>query len=348
MKKIKIQSLLYLYIILCPILDCASFIFRNALGTNISPSTFIRPIFVIIACLYIFITDKKQRKIFTIAGLAYGIYAAVHLYIFTLVKNNSSYSGIIHELQYLVNYTFMVLNLYVYLYVFTKNKKSDELNKCILISTGIYIISIYIAILTGTSSHTYTLDGIGYKGWFESGNSLSAILILYMFILLNIFKNKKISKNQKIYTAIIIGLISLFLVSLIGTKVGLFGVALVFALFGISHVIYNIINKRNEEIFTVLDNVMAYYKEKSLYDEFRQELEYIYTRYLLCSSFLRIVKIKDKKIKKDLLNKTWNNLNTKFPNWKQNKILNKSKNMKNLYIKSVNKTTFNMYSKILK
>jgi len=257
MKKIKIQSLLYLYIILCPILDCASFIFRNALGTNISPSTFIRPIFVIIACLYIFITDKKQRKIFTIAGLAYGIYAAVHLYIFTLVKNNSSYSGIIHELQYLVNYTFMVLNLYVYLYVFTKNKKSDELNKCILISTGIYIISIYIAILTGTSSHTYTLDGIGYKGWFESGNSLSAILILYMFILLNIFKNKKISKNQKIYTAIIIGLISLFLVSLIGTKVGLFGVALVFALFGISHVIYNIINKRKIRQILIASGILS-------------------------------------------------------------------------------------------
>ena len=112
--------------------------------------------------------------------------------------------------------------------------------------------------------------------------------------------------------------------------------------------ISNTQNKRNEEIFAVLDNVIAYYKEKGLYDEFEQELEYIYARYLLCSSFLRIVKIKDKAIKKELLKKTWNNLNTKFPNWKQNKILNENKNMKNLYIKSVNKTTFNIYSKIFK
>lgn len=112
--------------------------------------------------------------------------------------------------------------------------------------------------------------------------------------------------------------------------------------------ISNTQNKRNEEIFTVLENVISYYKDNKIYDEFKDELEYIYARYLLCSSFLRIVKIKDKNIKKELLNKTWENLNTKFPNWKKNRILNKNKSMKNLYIRSVNKITFNIYSHILK
>ena len=243
MKKINIQPLLYLYIIICPILDCASFLFRNALNTSISPSTIIRPIIVIIACLYIFITDRKQRKIFICAGGAYGIYALVHLYIFTLVKNNSSYSGIIHEIQYLVNYTFMALNLYVYIYAFAKNKNSEKLIKHILISVSIYIISIYIAIFTGTSSHTYMLEGMGYKGWFESGNSLSAILILSMFILINIFDKKNISNKIKIWTGFIIALVGIFLMLLIGTRVGLFGFALVIGIFIISKLIYNIINK---------------------------------------------------------------------------------------------------------
>lgn len=112
--------------------------------------------------------------------------------------------------------------------------------------------------------------------------------------------------------------------------------------------ISNTQNKRNEEIFTVLDNVINYYKKNNLYDEFKDELEYIYARYLLCSSFLRIVKIKDKRTKKELLNKTWENLNIKFPNWKKNKILKNNKNMKNLYIRSVNKYTFKIYSNILK
>lgn len=262
MKKIKkttIESFLYLYIILCPILDCISFIFRNALGTSISPSTIIRPIFVIIVCLYIFITDKKQRKLFIFAGLAYGIYAAMHLYIFSVVKNGSSYSGIIHELQYLVNYTFMILNLYVYLYVFAKNKNTDtnKLNKCMLISISIYIISIYVAILTGTSSYTYTTDGIGYKGWFESGNSLSAILILSMFILLNIFKKKKINEKMKKFAAVIIALVGIFLVSLIGTRVGLFGVALTIVIYVIAHVIYNIINRKPIKHILIISGIIS-------------------------------------------------------------------------------------------
>lgn len=112
--------------------------------------------------------------------------------------------------------------------------------------------------------------------------------------------------------------------------------------------ISNTQNKRNEEIFTVLENVIEYYKENNLYNEFQQELEYIYTRYLLCSSFLRIVKIKDKSIRQELLNKTWENLNSKFPNWKKNRILNQNKTLKNLYIRSVNTFSFKLYSYILK
>lgn len=244
MKKITIQPFLYLYIILCPILDCVSFLFRNILNTSISPSTIIRPIIVLTACLYIFITDKKQRKIFFLAAGAYGIYAIAHLYVFTLVKNNSSYSGIVHELQYLINYTFMVLNLYVYIYGFSKIENTDKLLKHVLVSVSICIISIYTAIFTGTSSHTYMQDGVGFKGWFESGNSLSAILILSMFILLNIFSRKTISLKIKIWTGIVTLLVGIFLISLIGTRVGLYGFILVLGVFGIAQLICNLIQRK--------------------------------------------------------------------------------------------------------
>ena len=245
MKKIKIQSLLYLYIIMCPILDCVSFLFRNALNTSISPSTIIRPILVIIVCLYIFIKDKKQRKIFILAGITYGIYAVAHLYIFTEVKNCSSYSGIIHELQYLINYTFMILSLYVYIYTFSKNKDTDKLYKCVLASSSIYIITIYISIMTGTLSNTYMIEGMGQKGWFESGNSLSAILILSVFILINIFSKNTISQKVKIWAGFIIALIGIYSISLIGTRVGLYGFILAIGMFVIAQFIYNMIQKKN-------------------------------------------------------------------------------------------------------
>ena len=96
---------------------------------------------------------------------------------------------------------------------------------------------------------------------------------------------------------------------------------------------------RTKEIFTVLDNVISYYKEKNFYEEYKQELEYTYTRLLLCSSLKRICKIQDKTERNKLLKETWNNLNTKFPNWKKNEILKKN-SPKNLYMRSVNKITY--------
>lgn len=110
--------------------------------------------------------------------------------------------------------------------------------------------------------------------------------------------------------------------------------------------IANTQNEKNKDIFTVLENVILYYKQKNLYDTYKEELEYTYMRLLLCSSLKRITKIKDIKIRKELLNKTWVNLNENFPNWRQNKILNTNLDMKKRYMKSINRFTYRIYAKI--
>lgn len=111
--------------------------------------------------------------------------------------------------------------------------------------------------------------------------------------------------------------------------------------------IANTQNARTKEIFTVLENVIDYYKKNNWYEEYETELEYIYTRFLLCSSLKRMCKIEDREERKIALDKTWEKLNNKFPKWKKNEILNKNTNMKNLYIKSVNKITYKMYCMVL-
>lgn len=103
-------------------------------------------------------------------------------------------------------------------------------------------------------------------------------------------------------------------------------------------------NERNKEIFQVLDNVIKFYKENNLYDEYKDELEYVYVRYAFCSSLLRIVKIKDENIQSELLELTWRKVNETFPNWKQNTVLKSKKDLKNIYLKTINKFTFDMYS----
>lgn len=112
-------------------------------------------------------------------------------------------------------------------------------------------------------------------------------------------------------------------------------------------------NERTKEIFDVLQQVIDYYKKNNIYDEYKTELEYIYVRYAFCSSLLRIVKIQDNKLEEELLKLTWDNVNQKFPNWKKNEILRKSKGlsckykMYNLYMRTLNSFTFKMYTTML-
>ena len=103
-------------------------------------------------------------------------------------------------------------------------------------------------------------------------------------------------------------------------------------------------NERNEEIFDILANVIDFYKANNLYDEYKDELEYVYIRYAFCSSLLRIVKIKDEFVQRKLLDLTWEKVNTTFPNWKKNPVKKKKKDLKSIYLKTINKFTFEMYS----
>lgn len=239
LKSINVENILCLFIVMCPILDIISFVFRNIFDTNYSPSTIIRPIIPIVISIYLFFKKDNKFKLYTfIIGLVYLIYGVIHLIVFKSVVTGSSYSTVIHEAQYIVNYSFMILNLFIYLYIFKNNENIEKLSKSILFASAIYIISIYISIITKTSSSTY-IEGMGYKGWFESGNSIGSILILSLFIIIKYIKDKK---YRKIAIPIII-LDAIFLTTLLGTRVGLLGFIIVVMTYIFAEIIPSLIQK---------------------------------------------------------------------------------------------------------
>lgn len=110
--------------------------------------------------------------------------------------------------------------------------------------------------------------------------------------------------------------------------------------------IANTQNERVKEIFEIWQNIFKFYKENNLFEEYKNEIEYTYARFLLCSSLLRIVKVANKNTRKELEQRTWRELNQNFPNWKKNPILKKEKGAKNSYMKIVNKTNYKIFCKI--
>ena len=86
-KIINLENILCAFLVICPILDIASFVFRNAFNVSFSPSTFIRPIIPIIVGLYIFFKEKKKFKLYMfLVGIVYLIYGIAHLYMFQVLK----------------------------------------------------------------------------------------------------------------------------------------------------------------------------------------------------------------------------------------------------------------------
>lgn len=258
-----IENLLCFFIIICPILDVSSFLFRNYFNTSFSISTFVRPIIPIIAVLYIFFKDKlKPQMILT--AIIYGVYAICHLYVFYRIKTGCAYGNELRELQYLVNYTFMVMNLFIYYFFFTKYNRERELkdedkgraiNKLkfsMLIALTLYVGFMYLSLITGTSSYTYPEDQIGFKGWFESGNSIGTIMILCLFIVLPMV-SKKNKISIRIWSFLLTVLTGVYLTTLLGTRTGLFGFILVVVAYIIICIIYGLIQSKkiNRKTITI-------------------------------------------------------------------------------------------------
>ena len=241
-KLITLENMLCLLVILGPIFDIASFLFRNYFETTFSISTFVRPIIPVIVSLCVFIKAEKKQKLQMLGIVAiFAVYSVVHLMLTKTQVSGMSYGSIKEELQYVFNFTFLSIYFYIFNSVF-KNKNTDKLKKSISIMLGIYIASIYLSIITGTSSQTYVESNTGFKGWIESANSLSAILVISMFVVLQGIKDKNI--KWKIYNIVVALLTGIYLAFLIGTRTGLLGFFIAVAVF----VFVEIIFSRNKKI----------------------------------------------------------------------------------------------------
>jgi hypothetical protein len=251
LKKIKEEKLLYLLIILNPIFDLLSSFIKF---DTFSLSTILRPIISILLIAWIFIKDKKIRIPLLVISFIYLIYIFIHMMIYKNLINEFSYGTFIHELQYLFNYTYLIFTLLLFVYLFY-NKKTDEIKNSLTYAILIYIISIYIAIITNTSLYTYS-EGIGYKGWFNTGGAIGSVLIISLFILLPyIFNN---FKKHNILKYIFLALIIFYLMFLLGTRVGLYGTIIVFIIYFVTSMLFNyfkknkFISKKNVLIFLII------------------------------------------------------------------------------------------------
>lgn len=100
-------------------------------------------------------------------------------------------------------------------------------------------------------------------------------------------------------------------------------------------------------ILSVLDEILSFYKERGFYEEYKDALEYLFARITLCSSFSRMCRIPDRKLRKQALDSNYQMLVEHFPTWKKNAYIKRNNSKNGFFMKTINHGTYGIYSKVL-
>lgn len=228
----KKEKLVYIIILLMPIIDLISSITSRILPNIPSLGVLFKGLLILVIISYVlFISKSKYRKV----SIYYFMTIFIYIIFYFIYKTDLLTINILtNELNYLFKFiyfpivTFGLLNCFSE-YKFDKNK----LNKVMIISFIAYITLIILPTLFNVNFTSYSNSNYyGSVGWFYSANEVSTILLLmFPFIFTLLEKNK-------ILTIILFGF-GLYAISLIGTKVTLFGIIIIMFLLTISSIIKN-------------------------------------------------------------------------------------------------------------
>lgn len=100
-------------------------------------------------------------------------------------------------------------------------------------------------------------------------------------------------------------------------------------------------NDKLYDIINNMTNVIEYYKENGFFKEYKEELEYLYTRYAFATFPKRMAKCKDKKKYMEGITYAMNKVKENFPEYKKNKYLEKT-GLKGKYIKHFGRVLANI------
>lgn len=238
-----ILNVMLFFVVLQPIFDiCSNLYIEDILKIGIS--TYIKPIFIFIFSIYLFIKYKKVKKWWFLYGIVFGVYIILHCLL--LKELYIDQSIINHEFRFIINVVYMILIFFDFmtLYKLTEDKKEYliKLKKTVAITFLIYCILLIISVITGTSGFTYEYaDAVkkGFKGWYDSGQILGhSISIMFPILLYTLLKPR-----YKWYFRLIFILPIIITVSLLGTKVPYFIVLIVLVLYLLISIFNKIFNK---------------------------------------------------------------------------------------------------------
>lgn len=212
------EKMLIIFIAIQPILDLLTSFSMHYIKTSLTFGVIIRTIMFAITAAYIaFSAVKKKRKKILVYFVA--LFAVLLLNLLIGYQSKVTFN-LVEEIKFITKTIYFILMLFSYYFVwdYIKNKKTDALLNKIVFGMTIVGLVMIVSVFTGTAIKSYNY-GVGSKGWFSSGNEISAIMaICSPMVIIYSLKNTTNWKDIYNWLPTLLILISCLIV---GTKVGM-------------------------------------------------------------------------------------------------------------------------------
>ncbi|WP_100333195.1 O-antigen ligase family protein [Bacillus alkalisoli] len=221
------NQLLLIFIIFQPILDILTAFNIYYLGTSITVGLLVRMAFLLFGLLFILLFSESHLK------RPIGVYLLFLLSVVGIGFIGNFFSkpvfNIFYEVQFVAKALYFVVMFLSYLLIFTTLHTHKvfvtKFQQYVVYAMTIVGAVLLFTFVTGTGFNTYEYGKAGNKGWFYSGNELSAILSIgFPFVIM--YAVRKMNAWKEIYywlPALTLGFSALML----GTKVGHLSILLV-------------------------------------------------------------------------------------------------------------------------
>ncbi|MDD3453385.1 MAG: O-antigen ligase family protein [Bacilli bacterium] len=231
-----INIIIIIFLFLGPLFDLLSSLFINVFKIEFNFIILFKISFMFLSIYYLFFISKtKYKKISIFYILLILLYSLIYIVITIYTKD---ISVLLYEIQNLIRNLFFPICLISLINIYEEKKfeiNYKDLSKILII----YLILIFIPMITKTSFNSYAYSKVGSIGWFNSTNEIGGILsILLPFLLLYIFTFKK--KIYKFISLIVI----LFIYFSLGSKVPVLSIMIITSIYLIIY-IYKIINSKS-------------------------------------------------------------------------------------------------------
>lgn len=216
----KKRKLLEIFLITLPLLDLLTSLNNRMMEDFLSVGMIIKGLAIIISYIYIFFFSASKFKKISIL-----YYLGIILYIigyFLFKYDLLNFNFLISELKYILKFIYFPILTFALLNIFDESGfEKEKLNKIMLWNLVFYILIIIIPTILDINFKSYSNSNYaGSVGWYFSANEVSTILLLLFPFIYPLLK-----KHKLIF--LLLFLSGLFTISLIGTKVTLFGIIII-------------------------------------------------------------------------------------------------------------------------